>query len=84
MSDLVDIKAGPHAFVGRLEAEKAPRTVEHFLGMLPYENKILQARWSGFAAWGSKWTSAQPLIRERTVLLLSTSGPLGVKFCITI
>lgn len=51
MSELVDIKAGPHAFVGRLETEKAPRTVEHFRGMLPYENKILQARWSGFAAW---------------------------------
>ena len=51
MSDLVDIKAGPHVFVGKLETEKAPRTCEHFRGMLPYESKILQARWSGFAAW---------------------------------
>ena len=51
MSDLVDITAGPHAFVGALETDKAPQTCAHFLGTLPYQSKILQARWSGFAAW---------------------------------
>jgi hypothetical protein len=51
MGDLVAIQAGPFAFTARLEEEKAPLTVAHFRTMVPYESKILQARWSGFAAW---------------------------------
>ncbi len=35
----------------RFEDEAAPKTVAFFRGMLPYRNKILQVRWSGFAAW---------------------------------
>jgi hypothetical protein len=51
MPDLVAIQAGPLPFTARLEAERAPRTVALFHSLLPYTNKILQARWSGFAAW---------------------------------
>ena len=51
MPDLVAIQAGPLSFRARLEEERAPRTVALFRTMLPYRNKIIQARWSGFAAW---------------------------------
>jgi hypothetical protein len=45
------ITAGPFEFVARLEEEAAPQTCEAFGGLLPFENKIVQARWSGEAAW---------------------------------
>lgn len=51
MSDTVVIQAGAFRFLARFEEEAAPRTVAFFRGMLPYRNKILQVRWSGFAAW---------------------------------
>lgn len=51
MSDLVSITAGRFSFTARLEEEKAPRTVALFRTMLPYRSRIIQARWSGFAAW---------------------------------
>jgi hypothetical protein len=51
MSDLLSITAGRFSFAARLESELAPRTVELFRTMLPYRNKVIQARWSGFAAW---------------------------------
>lgn len=51
MSDTISIQAGPFAFTARLEVDRAPRTVELFRTMLPYRAKIIQARWSGFAAW---------------------------------
>jgi hypothetical protein len=35
----------------RLEAERSPRTVAFFRTMLPYESRLIQARWSGQAAW---------------------------------
>ena len=35
----------------RLEGERSPRTVAFFRTMLPYESKLIQARWSGQAAW---------------------------------
>lgn len=50
MSD-VEIEAGPFHFRARLEEEAAPRTVELFRSLLPYAAKMIQARWSGFAAW---------------------------------
>lgn len=51
MSDSVSISAGPLRFVGRLEEEAAPATCALFRSLLPYRSKVLQARWSGFAAW---------------------------------
>ena len=50
MSEL-RITAGSFEFVARLEEEAAPQTCEAFGGLLPFENKIVQARWSGEAAW---------------------------------
>ena len=35
----------------RLEEERSPRTVVFFRTMLPYDSKLIQARWSGQAAW---------------------------------
>jgi hypothetical protein len=51
MTDRVSITAGRFSFVGKLETGAAPKTVELFKAMLPYRAKIIQARWSGFAAW---------------------------------
>lgn len=47
----IAIEAGPLAFTAALEEERAPLTCEAFRRLLPFESKILQARWSGFAAW---------------------------------
>jgi Protein of unknown function (DUF3830) len=38
-------------FEARLEAERAPKTCARFVAMLPLKNRIIQARWSGEAAW---------------------------------
>jgi hypothetical protein len=45
------ITAGRFSFLARLEQEAAPRTCELFETLLPYRSKLIQARWSGFAAW---------------------------------
>ncbi len=38
-------------FEARLEAECAPKTCARFTAMLPLKARIIQARWSGEAAW---------------------------------
>ena len=45
------ITAGSFEFVARFEEEAAPQTYETFRGLLPFDNKLVQARWSGEAAW---------------------------------
>jgi hypothetical protein len=45
------VTAGPYTFGARLEEELAPRTCEAFKRMLPFESRIIHARWSGEAAW---------------------------------
>jgi Protein of unknown function (DUF3830) len=45
------ITVGPLRFVARLEREAAPRTCEVLARLLPVRGKIIQARWSGEAAW---------------------------------
>ncbi len=50
MSQL-QITAGPYQFVARLEDAAAPRTCAAFTEILPFQNKIIHARWSGEAAW---------------------------------
>ena len=47
----IDIKAGPFYFKGRLEMEKAPKTCEKFISLLPFENQVIHVRWSGEAVW---------------------------------
>ena len=48
---MVRIVAGPIEFTARLEAEAAPLSVAAFRKLLPMRSKIIQARWSGEAAW---------------------------------
>jgi hypothetical protein len=48
---MVRITAGSLKFQARLETELAPRTVAAFRKLLPLRQKLIQARWSGQAAW---------------------------------
>jgi hypothetical protein len=48
---VIEIVVGDLRFLARLETEKAPQTSARFRAMLPLKTKILQARWSGEAAW---------------------------------
>ncbi len=50
MSELL-IVCGDLRFDARLERERAPRTCAAFEALLPFENVLIQARWSGEAAW---------------------------------
>jgi hypothetical protein len=45
------ITVGDFEFAARLEEEKAPNTVTALRRLLPLESKLVQARWSGEAAW---------------------------------
>jgi len=45
------IAAGDFEFTARLEEEKAPQTITALRRMLPLESELVQARWSGEAAW---------------------------------
>jgi len=47
----VEIKVGNLRFVARLETDIAPKTCHAFQNMLPLEAQLIQARWSGEAAW---------------------------------
>jgi hypothetical protein len=47
----VRITAGPYAFTARWEEEAAPQTCAAFRKLLPFRNQLIQARWSGEAAW---------------------------------
>jgi hypothetical protein len=48
---LIRISVGDLEFTARLERERAPATVASLLRLLPLSGWILQARWSGEAAW---------------------------------
>lgn len=47
----VVITVGPLRFTARFEAEGAPATCAAFRSRLPFESRLIQARWSGEAAW---------------------------------
>ena len=49
--NLVRITVGPLSFTARWEDELAPKSCAAFRAQLPFRNKIIQARWSGEAAW---------------------------------
>jgi hypothetical protein len=49
--DTIQISVGDLAFVARFESEAAPKTTEAFQGLLPYRQRLIQARWSGESAW---------------------------------
>jgi Protein of unknown function (DUF3830) len=48
---VIEIVVADLRFLAKLESEKAPKTTARFRAMLPLKAKILQARWSGEAAW---------------------------------
>ncbi|HEV2902540.1 MAG TPA: DUF3830 family protein, partial [Gaiellaceae bacterium] len=48
---MLEISAGPYRFRANLEEEKAPRTCEALRRLLPLEDRLVQARWSGESAW---------------------------------
>lgn len=45
------IAVGGLRFEARLETERAPKTCAKFSAMLPLKTRLIQARWSGEAAW---------------------------------
>jgi hypothetical protein len=47
----VRITIGALTFSARLETERAPRSCAAFLALMPFRNRIVQARWSGEAGW---------------------------------
>jgi len=47
----IRIAIGALRFTGRLESERAPKTCAAFLARLPFHGTLVQARWSGEAAW---------------------------------
>jgi hypothetical protein len=49
--DTLRITVGNFSYVARLEGEAAPLTCAAFLKLLPFKQKIIQARWSGESAW---------------------------------
>jgi hypothetical protein len=48
---VLKITVGGFEFQARLEEEAAPATVAVVRGLLPFESQLVQARWSGEAAW---------------------------------
>lgn len=48
---MLRITAGPYTFMARLEDADAPRTCAAFGKLLPFRNKVIQARWSGESDW---------------------------------
>ena len=48
---MLRITVGPLEFTARMEETDAPETCAAFSKLLPFRNKLIQARWSGEAAW---------------------------------
>jgi hypothetical protein len=48
---MIRISVGSLTFGARFESERAPATCAAFRALLPFRSKIIQARWSGEAAW---------------------------------
>ena len=47
----VAITVADMRFLARLETDAAPKTCHAFQSMLPLQTQLIQARWSGEAAW---------------------------------
>jgi hypothetical protein len=48
---VLEITVAEFRLAARLEEERSPATVAAFRRLLPLESKLIQARWSGQAAW---------------------------------
>jgi len=51
MTSTIDVLVAGFRLAARLETEAAPRSCAAFLGLLPLRARLVQARWSGEAAW---------------------------------
>ena len=51
MTSMLRIKAGDLLFLAAWEEEKAPKSCAAVRKLLPLKGKLIQARWSGEAAW---------------------------------
>ncbi len=47
----LSITVGPYTYTARMEEADAPQTCAAFAKLLPYQQKIIHARWSGEACW---------------------------------
>ena len=48
---MLEITVSDFRLVARFEEQRSPQTVAAFRRLLPLESKLIQARWSGQAAW---------------------------------
>lgn len=48
---MLNIRVGDLTFRARFEEALAPKTVDAFRALLPYRQKLIQARWSGESGW---------------------------------
>lgn len=48
---MLTIRVGEITFTARFEEAAAPKTVAAFRALLPYSQKLIQARWSGESGW---------------------------------
>jgi hypothetical protein len=48
---MLRLTVGSLEFTARMEEENAPKTCAAFKKLLPFKNKLVQARWSGESAW---------------------------------
>ena len=48
---MLEITVGGFRFGAQLEEDAAPKTIAALRTLLPLESKLVQARWSGEAAW---------------------------------
>ncbi len=48
---MLRISVAGHVLAAHLEEAASPRTVAFFRTILPYESRLIHARWSGQAAW---------------------------------
>ena len=51
MGEMLTIRVGDLTFKARFESEAAPATVAAFQALLPYSERLIQARWSGESGW---------------------------------
>ena len=51
-------------FVLRLEDQAAPLTCDAFVKALPFRSKLIQARWSGEAAWMPENSNCLPVAKS--------------------
>ena len=50
-NSIVHISIGPYLFKAELLTSLAPKTCAEFVRLLPFNQKLIQARWSGESAW---------------------------------